>query len=72
MSPNEPAKPMDDLELPPRPDMPDCCNGGCAQCVLDDYAEDMRRWRAAVAEIEALRRQRAAEAAAPTDAAPRS
>lgn len=61
MSPTEPQQ-QPDLELPPKPDMPDCCAGGCATCVLDDYAEDMRRWRAEVAAIEALRRQRAADA----------
>lgn len=70
MSPTEPSPPTDDLELPPKPDMPDCCAGGCAQCVLDDYAEEMRHWRAAVAAIEALRKQRAAAAAPPADPAP--
>jgi hypothetical protein len=41
------------LELPPRPDMPDCCAGGCATCVLMDYADEMAAWRAECAKIEA-------------------
>ncbi|MFT4045562.1 MAG: oxidoreductase-like domain-containing protein [Solimonas sp.] len=41
--------------LPPQPDMPDCCDSGCAQCVLDDYAEEMRAWRNACASINAQR-----------------
>lgn len=45
----------DDPELPPPPDRPDCCFGGCAQCVLDDYAEQMRRWQEQVDAILARR-----------------
>ncbi|HEY1077226.1 MAG TPA: oxidoreductase-like domain-containing protein [Fontimonas sp.] len=67
MSPTEPQPADDDLAYPPKPDRPDCCAGGCAQCVLDDYAEEMGRWHEAVAAIEELRRQRAAA----QDAAPR-
>lgn len=39
--------------LPPKPDLPDCCAGGCATCVLMDYADEMAAWRAECAEIEA-------------------
>lgn len=38
--------------LPPPPERPDCCFGGCAQCVLDDYAEAMARWQRECEEIE--------------------
>ncbi len=41
-------------DLPP-PERPDCCFGGCAQCVLDDYTEALAQWRA---EVEALRARR--------------
>lgn len=34
-----------ELILPPPPERPDCCGGGCAICVLEDYAELMQRWR---------------------------
>lgn len=44
--------------LPPEPERPDCCAGGCAICVLDDYFEQMQRWRAEVAAIEAARAER--------------
>jgi hypothetical protein len=40
-------------ELPPRPERPDCCAGGCATCVLDDYFEDIRKWEQQVNEIRA-------------------
>ena len=40
-------------ELPPKPEMPDCCAGGCATCVLMDYADEMAAWRAECARIEA-------------------
>ncbi len=45
----------EDRELPPPPERPDCCFGGCAQCVLDDYAEAMARWQAEVDAIMAAR-----------------
>lgn len=54
-----------DPDLPPKPDLPDCCNGGCAQCVLDDYAEAMRQWRAECAAIVAARQARQNDSAAP-------
>lgn len=41
----------DEPELPPPPDTPDCCFSGCAQCVLDDHAEEMRLWRLQCDEI---------------------
>src|SRR3546814_7521427 len=50
----EPAQCADE-ELPPPPERPDCCFGGCAQCVLDDYAEQMQRWQA---EVDALQQRR--------------
>ena len=38
-------------ELPPEPERPDCCGGGCAVCVLDGYFEEMQAWRQKVEEI---------------------
>jgi hypothetical protein len=65
VNPNNSA-PAEDEDLPPQPDMPDCCNGGCAICVLDGWAEEVQAWRLKVAEI---RRQRAEAAAAQGGAA---
>jgi hypothetical protein len=42
-------------DLPPPPERPDCCGGGCAVCVLDLYAEALRQWQE---EVEALQRER--------------
>ena len=47
-------------DLPPRPERPDCCAGGCATCVLDGYFEDVQRWQAEVAAIQERRRLAAA------------
>jgi hypothetical protein len=65
----DPARPTqhDDADLPPRPERPDCCAGGCATCVLDGYFEDVRRWEIEVASIQ--ERRRLAAIAAGTDAA---
>lgn len=53
------------IELPPEPERPDCCAGGCATCVLDTYYEEMQRWRE---QVEALLvAQRAAQDRAPQD-----
>jgi hypothetical protein len=52
------AEPVIDPALPPEPERPDCCAGGCAICVLDAYVEEMRQWREAVAAIEAARQAR--------------
>jgi hypothetical protein len=49
-----------DGELPPPPERPDCCFGGCAQCVLDDYAEQMARWQE---KVDAILRAREAAGA---------
>lgn len=58
--PNPPA--ADDADLPPFPEKPDCCFGGCANCVLDGYAEDVADWHKRVAEIRARREaERAAQ-----------
>jgi len=41
-------------ELPPKPQPPepgDCCGGGCARCVFDQYEEDLQRWERQVEEI---------------------
>lgn len=46
----------DDDDLPPPPERPDCCFGGCAQCVLDEYAEQMQRWQE---QVDAIRKRRA-------------
>lgn len=34
------------LRLPPPPDRPDCCAGGCAICVLEAYTEALAEWHA--------------------------
>ena len=49
------ALPAVDAEepLPPRPEPGDCCNGGCAVCVLEGFDEDLARWEREVAEINA-------------------
>jgi hypothetical protein len=52
-------------ELPPEPERPDCCAGGCATCVLDTYYEEMQRWRE---QVEAIRAARAAAETAPPPA----
>lgn len=57
---NSPHSSIDD-DLPPQPDMPDCCNGGCAVCVLDGWAEEVQAWRK---QVEDIRRRRAEAAAA--------
>jgi hypothetical protein len=31
--------------LPPEPERPDCCNGGCAVCVLDGFEDEVEAWR---------------------------
>ena len=44
---------QDDFRLPPPPERPDCCAGGCAICVLEEYVEQMQAWEA---ECERLRK----------------
>lgn len=51
---------VEDDDLPPPPERPDCCAGGCAQCVLDDYAEQMQRWQE---QVDAIVRRRASRTA---------
>ncbi|WP_420467153.1 oxidoreductase-like domain-containing protein [Panacagrimonas sp.] len=46
-----PPEPHPSPQLPPPPERPDCCGGGCAVCVLDTYQEELMRWQA---EVEAL------------------
>lgn len=50
--------PQPEPQLPPRPERPDCCGGGCATCVLDGYAEEVEQWQKQVDEI---RRRAAAQ-----------
>lgn len=38
-------------DLPPPPERPDCCGGGCAICVLDGYFDEVQRWQKTVEEI---------------------
>jgi len=64
---NQNPTPEEDEGLPPQPEMPDCCNGGCAVCVLEGWPEEVQAWRLQVAEI---RRQRAEAAAAKLQAEP--
>lgn len=47
-----PAEP----ELPPRPERPDCCAGGCATCVLDGYFEEVQAWERQVDAIQSAYR----------------
>ncbi|MGQ0701345.1 MAG: oxidoreductase-like domain-containing protein [Panacagrimonas sp.] len=42
---------QDEVPLPPRPERPDCCGGGCAVCVLDGYQEEVDRWEQQVAAL---------------------
>lgn len=45
----------DDPELPLPPDQPDCCNGGCAVCVLEGFDDEVAAWKRQVDEILARR-----------------
>lgn len=55
--PNSAVPPQDeDRDLPPCPERPDCCFGGCAVCVLDGYEEEVEAWRQRVEQIRAQRR----------------
>lgn len=45
----------DEEPLPPQPDRPDCCNGGCAVCVLEGFDDELELWRRACDEILARR-----------------
>lgn len=56
-----PAPAVADEELPPFPEKPDCCFGGCAVCVLDGYSEEVEAWERRVAAIQRLRAERAAQ-----------
>ena len=49
--------------LPPRPEQGDCCNGGCAVCVLEGYDEEVAQWEREVEAIKARNelRRRAAQ-----------
>jgi hypothetical protein len=58
----------DELVLPPEPERPDCCNGGCAICVLDGWYEEMDAWRQ---ECRAIKAAHAATQAAKSDALPK-
>lgn len=63
------SHPAEGPELPTPPERPDCCAGGCAICVLDEYLDEMQRWREDCARIEA---EFAARKAAQDAATPRS
>ncbi|CAM2137967.1 oxidoreductase-like domain-containing protein [Paraburkholderia tropica] len=61
-----PLHPEDDPrpEPPERPNDGDCCQSGCSPCIFDLYAEEVQRWREALAAWEARHAARhAAEAA---------
>ncbi len=45
-------------ELPPFPEKPDCCFGGCAVCVLDGYEDEVRDWEQRVDAIKRRREER--------------
>lgn len=55
-NPTTPAP--EDEELPPFPEKPDCCFGGCAVCVLDGYEDEVRDWEQRVEEIKRRREAR--------------
>tara|TARA_R110000787_G_scaffold201757_2_gene312505 strand:- start:56 stop:241 length:186 start_codon:yes stop_codon:yes gene_type:complete len=40
-----------ELKLPEPPERPDCCGGGCAICVLEDYVEEVQAWEKQCEEI---------------------
>ena len=48
----------DETDLPPYPDQPDCCNGGCAVCVLEGWPEEVAAWKEKVEEIRAKRAEK--------------
>ncbi|AXA94077.1 oxidoreductase-like domain-containing protein [Massilia sp. YMA4] len=43
------ATPDPHPEPPSRPDLEDCCRGGCTVCVFDVYEEALARYEAALA-----------------------
>lgn len=47
------ANKPENLRLPPPPERPDCCGGGCAICVLEDYVEELKVWEREVEQIKA-------------------
>lgn len=55
------AMPPDELQLPPPPERPDCCNGGCAVCVLEGYPEEVEAWERTVAALREQHARRMAE-----------
>lgn len=65
-----PSFPYDaDEPLPLRPEAGDCCNGGCAVCVLEGYDEEVAAWEQKLAQVEARNAaRRAARAQAPGQA----
>jgi hypothetical protein len=47
---------MSGKALPPEPERPlpgDCCDSGCAVCVMDLYAIALAQWQAEVARLQA-------------------
>lgn len=46
-------EPENKLDIPPPPERPDCCGGGCAICVLEDYFDEVQAWEREVEKIEA-------------------
>jgi len=49
--------------LPPEPERPDCCNGGCAVCVLEGFDDELELWRRACDEVLARRAAAAGKSA---------
>lgn len=52
---SDPTPTPEEEPLPPRPEAGDCCNGGCAVCVLEGYQEEVEAWEREVAAILARR-----------------
>jgi hypothetical protein len=45
--------------VPPREPLPEeCCGKGCTPCVLDRYAEELEKYRAALAAWQARQRRK--------------
>jgi len=47
----QPERDVDDRRpvAPQRPEADECCNGGCARCIFDVYADALERYEAELA-----------------------
>ncbi|MGF6756025.1 oxidoreductase-like domain-containing protein [Paraburkholderia sp. GAS334] len=52
------------MPVPPRqPELEDCCGSGCDPCIFDLYADELERYRVALAAWEARHRTRGSRGA---------